>query len=284
MSKKIKQNIKNLISSKNIYRYMYYLKFKRLPNLKNPTKFSEKIQYLKLYGNLERYNKYVDKYEIRNYVKEKIGDEYLNELIGVYESEKDIDFEILPNKFVIKSTHGCAQNIVCKDKQSLDINQTKIKIKEWLNTNYYFVTREPQYNNIKPRIIIEKYLQDKSGELMDYKFFCFNGKVDFIEIHQGRYGKHTVDFYDVQWNKMSLKDMNTQSDFILAKPKNLDTMVKISENLAEKFPFVRVDLYYVDDKIYFGELTFTPANGLKEFYPYEEDLRIANKIDLNKYL
>ena len=278
---KIKKNQKKTV--KDVCFEKYYEKLKEYPNIDNPTTFGDKIQWIKINADLKKFQKYADKYEVREYIEQKIGKDYLIDLIDVYENVDDINFEKLPKQFVLKGTHGSGYNIVVKDKAKLNINIAKYKLNYWLNENFYEVSKESQYKYIKPRIVCEKFIQDKNGDLKDYKIFCFNGSPKYIEIHHDRVSKK-LDYYDTEWNKMNLKSYGyEESENGVEKPKKLDEMLSIAKKLSEDFPFVRVDLYYVDDKIYFGELTLTPASGNERYIPIEQDMKIAQLIDLNAY-
>lgn len=195
----MKSIIKKFVPDRYMIEYMYYLTFNERPNLKNPKTFSEKINWIKIYGKLERFSNLVDKYEVRNYIKNTIGEQYLIGLIGIYDNPKDICFDKLPNRFVIKSTNGSGNNLICKDKNKLDVKETKDILSNWINCNFYKETREKQYKKCKPRIIIEEYIEDSSGQLKDYKFFCLGGKVRVIEVDIDRFGDARRDFYDCNW-------------------------------------------------------------------------------------
>lgn len=257
---------------------------KKIPNLKKPKTFPEKIQWIKFNGNLNKYKDLVDKYSVREYIKNKIGIEYLNEIYGIYDNAEQIDFEILPNKFVIKLNNGSGYNFICKDKKSLDKKDLINKLNKWIKIDFYKEHKEVQYKGIESKLLIEKYMEDETGELRDYKVFCFDGKPKFIQVDTSRFTNHFQDMYDIQWNKINLTFGYKSSNYIVEKPDKLKEMLYLSEKLSKDIPFVRVDFYYVNNKIYFGELTFTPQNGLISFEPKEKDLEIANMINLEKYL
>lgn len=250
--------------------------------LENPQTLLEKIQWIKLYGNLERFSKYVDKYEVRQYVKEQIGSQYLVPLIGVYQKVEEIDVKSLPNAFVMKATHGSNWNVVVKDKSKLDWPAACAKARKWLSKNYYKGSGERNYKPLKGRIIIESFLKDPSGDLMDYKFFCFHGKPAYIQVHGDRFRDHKSDLYDLEWKKLPCTFQYKHFAKPVEKPKRLTEMIKIAGKLAHRFPLVRVDLYYTNDHIYFGELTFTPGNGSKPL-TFEYDLKMGKLLDLTKY-
>lgn len=251
---------------------LYILRTKEIPNLKNPQNFNEKMTKLKLenYNKNEKVSILADKYEVRKYVEEKGYKNMLNELYGVYDNVEQIDFEGLPKKFAIKCTHGCAYNVICKDKEKLNIEDTKNKINKWMREKYGYATQELHYTKIKPRIIIEKYLCDENDKMpIDYKIYCFNGKAKCILVCSERDEKLKLSYYDLDWNRENFEKKNWSSKKEILKPDNLNEMIECAEKLSEGFPFVRVDLYDKDDKIVFGELTFTPACCCAPYYSNE---------------
>ena len=251
---------------------LYILRTKEIPNLKNPQNFNEKMTKLKLenYNKNEKVSILADKYEVRKYVEEKGYKNMLNELYGVYDNVEQIDFEGLPKKFAIKCTHGCAYNVICKDKEKLNIEDTKNKINKWMREKYGYATQELHYTKIKPRIIIEKYLCDENDKMpIDYKIYCFNGKAKCILVCSERDEKLKLSYYDLDWNRENFEKKNWSSKKEILKPDNLNEMIECAEKLSEGFPFVRVDLYDKDDKIVFGELTFTPACCCAPYYSKE---------------
>lgn len=287
MIKSILRNIHIFIrknSSDNLVITLDYIRnFKRFPNTKNPKSFSEKIYIIKKSDWLENKSRYVDKFLVREYIESELGKEYLTKLYGVYKSAEEIDFNKLPNRFVLKLNNGSGRNLIVKDKSILDIVQTKQMLSEWLKSNFYMKNREKQYKNVNQFIICEEYLEDSSGELRDYKFFCLGGKVRVIEVDIGRFTNIKRDFYDIYWNKLNLKKGVENSNIILKKPPKLEEMIKLAEKLSKDIELLRVDFYYVDDKIYFGELTFTPANGMTPFEPREKDIELASYVNLDEY-
>jgi hypothetical protein len=252
-------------------------------NLQNPKTFNEKLQWLKLYDKNPLYTNLVDKFEVRNFIENKLGKEYLIPIIDVYNKFDEIDFDSLPNQFVLKCTHDSGGLVICKDKKSLDIKAVKDKINKCLKRNYYYIHREWPYKNIKPRIICEEYMVDESGvELKDYKFMCFNGKVkcSFICLNRNSINGLNVDFYDMDWKPMPFERHYPKSGEEIKKPKNFDKMVVFAELLSKSFPFVRVDFYEVNGQLYFGELTFYPGSGLEEFTPEKYDELLGSWIKL----
>ncbi len=264
----------------------YFLRFGKFPNLKNPKTYNEKLQWLKLHDRNPEYTKMVDKYEVREYITEKIGEEYLIPLLGVWDSFDEIDFDKLPDQFVLKCTHDSGGLVICKDKSKLDIEEAKKKINKCLKTNYYWHGREWPYKNVKPRIIAEKYMVDdvmlESG-LTDYKFSCFNGDVDNVMLCLDRNSGDTkYYFFDREWNllRYNIRGKNAPEDFTLPKPSTMDKMFEIAKVLSEGFSYLRVDLYSCSDKIYFGELTFFPQSGFDANLLKETDELFGSKVRL----
>lgn len=242
----------------------YFLRNNCKPDLKNPKELSEKQLWLKLNYYKEDYGKFVDKYEVRNYVEEKIGKKYLNEIFNVYNKASQIDFDTLPNQFVLKATHGSGYNIIVENVKELDIKQTKKKLNQFLSQNYYHKFQEAIYKNVTPRIIAEKYISKTDKDLVvEYKFFCYHGEPKYIYAEKKESGNIQNSFYDLDWNKILPQKNNPtflKSSFI--KPANLYEMIEVAKKLSEEFIFLRVDLYAIGSKIIFGELTFFTGAGL----------------------
>lgn len=252
-------------------------------NLKEPKYYGEKIQWIKLYGKAERFTSFVDKYLVRNYVEEKIGNDYLPKLYKTYEDVDEINYDELPERFVLKLNNGSGGNIICKDKDLLDRELTNRKLRKLMKEKYYKYTKEPQYKNVKTMVICEEYLEDRKGQLIEYSLHCFDGNVKFIEVHTDRFNGYKENYYYPDWKETEFRGkLKAKSDYI-EKPENLEELIELGEILAHGFTYVRVDFNAVDNKLYFGELTFTPASGTEGFYPIEQDLEIAKMIDLNKY-
>ena len=261
------QHILKFIDDKNYSKIIYKIKMGKKLNLQNPQTFNEKIQWLKLNDRKDIYTTMVDKYEVKKYVADIIGEEYIIPTIGIYDKFEDIDFEKLPNQFVIKCTHDSGSAIICKDKQKFNIEECKKKIKKSLKTNYYYEFREWAYKNVKPRIIIEEFRQDdKLKDLIDYKIYCFNGECYYVMTCIDRNkGATKFIYFDRNWNlkKEFSNDGIKYGDSInIPKPQNLDKMFEFAEILSKNIPFVRVDFYEANGKLYFGEMTFYPSGGL----------------------
>lgn len=274
---------KHLISDERLIRKKFKKAVGREVELENPVKFNDKIQWLKLNWRDPLITKCADKYEVREFVKEKIGEEYLNELYAVYESVDEIDIEKLPKSFVLKGTHGSGFNIICKDKNKIDWSTEFKEMRRWLNINYYWKNREWAYKNIEPRIVCERYLTENGGNsLTDYKFYCFDGNPMYCQVIRGRDSNETMDFYDHEWNHMPFTGLRPlpNSSKHYKKPDKYDEMLEVAKILSEDFPFVRVDLYYVKMRIFFGELTFYPLGGFGKFTPEEWDVKLGNLLEL----
>ena len=255
-------------------------------DLENPQTYSEKLQWLKLYDRKDEYTKLVDKYEVKKIVAGKIGNKYIIPTIGVWNNFRDIDFEQLPNEFVLKCTHDSGGNVICKNKQEFDFKKAKAKINRCLKNNYYYQNREWPYKNVRPRIIAEKYMVDDSGyELKDYKFFCFNGeaKVMFIATDRSRTDTETkFDFYDMNFNHLALINGHPNNKKLIDKPSTFEEMKKLAECLSVGYPQVRVDFYEINGQVYFGEMTFYHWSGFKKFEPREWDKIFGDWIELPK--
>lgn len=247
---------------------LYIMRTHQIPHYKNPRNFNDKTMNLKMsYRNNDLIAECTDKYKVRKYVEKNNCEEILNKLYGVYENSDEINFNKLPHKFVLKCTHGCAYNIICKDKEKLDIEETKKKLKKWMREKYGWATGELHYTKIKPTIICEKYIQTKDDTLpMDYKFYCFYGECKGILVCSEREKNLKLNFYDTNWNELNYIKEYERGNEEIQKPKNLEKMIKYAEKLSKEFEFVRVDLYENDNNIIFGELTFTPACCCAPYY------------------
>ncbi|GMO60066.1 MAG: ATP-grasp fold amidoligase family protein [Termitinemataceae bacterium] len=239
-------------------------------NLKQPQYWTHKIQWIKLFDRNPLYTKCADKYAVREYISQTIGDTYLIPLLGVFKTFDEIDFSMLPEQFVLKCNHDSGSVIICKDKNSFDKEQARLKLQKALSINYCndYPHREWVYKNIPPCIVAEKYVSPSSGEeLRDYKFFCFNGEPKCLYVSEIGMHEPKVTFYDLDWNEMPVSTGYEKLDHTAEKPNCFDEMLFVCRNVSKKMCFVRVDLYEVDGKIYFGELTFYPHAGYYPFSP-----------------
>lgn len=255
-------------------------------NLENPKSFNEKLQWLKLYDRNPLYTKLVDKYKVREYISEKIGEDYLIPLLGVWDDPEEIDFDSLPNKFVLKCNHNSGLGMcICTDKSKIDIKKVKNELKSGLAQNYYLNGREWPYKNVSRKIICEKYMTDETGKnLRDYKFYCFDGKPKIVGIYQDRNSdkETTGDFFDMNFEWVDLRFGMPNALNKPQKPQKFQEMIKIAEILSEGMPEVRVDLYISNNKIYFGELTFFDGGGFDKIEPLEWDYKLGSWIKLPK--
>lgn len=275
MIKKVKDMIPD-----GVYLKMKFKKSMGYPlNLKNPKTFNEKLQWLKLYNRDPEYTTMVDKYAAKKYIADKIGPEYIIPTLGVWDSFDDIDFDALPDQFVLKCTHDSGSYIICPNKNRLDIVSAKNKLETGLRNNFYWQSREWPYKNVQPRIIAEKFI---GYYPKDYKFFVFNGVIDSIMVCKDRDKGHpSFYFYDTDWKRMYYQHDKIEANDEIEKPKNLQTMIDIVKKLSVGFPHVRVDLYNVDGKVFFGEFTLFDQSGFDTDITYETDLMWGAKIDLS---
>lgn len=265
---------KGSVPAEEFLKIRYRSEFGKELNLECPETYTEKLQWLKLYDHRPEYTLMVDKFAVKQYVAERIGEEYVIPLLGVWERIEDIDFASLPEKFVLKTTHDSGGLVICKDKNELDIQKAIKKLTYFLNRRYYDYNREWPYKNVKPRIIAEQYMEDSTyRELRDYKFFTFGGVPKVLYIAQGRgKGEPTVaDFFDMDFNHLPFTIDHDTAEIPPEKPQNFELMKKLAAKLSEGTPQLRVDFYEVDGRVYFGEMTFFHCSGLAPFHPKEWD-------------
>ena len=264
---------------------LYKNRLRKKLNLESPKTYNEKIQWLKLYNRKKEYISMVDKYQVKEYVANKLGKEYIIPTIGVWDNFDDINFEDLPNQFVLKCTHDSGGIVICKDKNKLDIKSIRKKINHSLKRRYYKNTREWPYKGVKPRIIAEPYMVDENEkELKDYKFFTFNGKVKtmFIATDRNAETETCFDFFDENFNHLPFENGHPNAKKKIYKPKNFEYMIKLAEELSKDLIHARIDFYNINGKIYFGEITFFHWSGLKKFVPEEWDYKFGEWINLPK--
>lgn len=266
---------KGFLSDRIYISLLYFFSFGKFPNLKKPRSFNENICKLIL-GDDSNYYIYTDKYLVRDYVTETIGTEYLVPNLGVFKTVEDIDFSTFPTKFVLKSTHSSGQNIVIRDKATLDIERIKKCFSVWLKQNYYYCGREKNYKLIQPRIIVDQYLPLEEDNYSEFKIFCFKGIPKFIQLNKEINGKRYSDIYDIDWNRLPVMYGYPNIPYIIDKPLNLNKLLILAEKLSYRFLFVRVDLYSNEEKVYFSELTFHPGGGGVPFSPNSFDLIFGN--------
>lgn len=294
MIKKIILHLKWMLAQKGFFdswtdeRYLrltYRLMIGKKLNLNNPQTFNEKLQWLKIHDRNYQYTNLVDKIEAKKIVGKVIGEEYIIPTLEICDSFDEIDWEKLPNRFIIKCNHNSGGVIVVNDKKDLDKDSLRTHFNKLLKKNYYYNGREYPYKNIKPKIMIEENIQNANTkkQIDDYKLMCFNGKVKCSFVCSNRDSKEglCVNFYDEDWNPMPFERHYPKNKREFPKPKEYNKMVELAEKLSKNIPFVRVDFYVVNDKIYFGELTFYPGSGMEEFTPDEWDYILGTWLDIS---
>lgn len=272
------------IPDKPFLKLMFRVKMGQKLNLQDPKKFSEKLQWLKLYDRKPVYTQMVDKIEAKNYVASRLGKEYIVPTLGVWDQFEDIDFDKLPNQFVIKCTHDSGGLVVCRDKSKLDKEAARKKIEHGMATNFYKHGREWPYKNVKPRILAEEFLDAIADKgMVDYKFYCFNGEPKFLYVSQGLEDHSTarISFVSFKWeiepfHRSDFKDFEE----LPPKPAGFEEMLELSKKLSKDIPFLRVDFYDVNGKVYFGEMTFFPGAGVTKLDPPKYDEILGSWIKL----
>lgn len=274
----------NFISDEKMLKILFRYNLKKSLNLENPQTYNEKLQWLKLYNRNLNYTNLVDKVEVKKYVSDIIGDNYVIPTLGVWNSFDDIEFEKLPNEFVLKCTHDSGGIVICKDKKKFNKEKARKKLNKSLNSSFFWLSREWPYKNIKPRIIAEKFISSKVDEdLKDYKFFCFSGKVKalYVASDRGNIKEETkFDFFDENFNRLPFTNGYPNSLIDIEKPSRFELMKSLAEKLGVGFPHVRIDFYEVDGQILFGEMTFYHMSGLAPFNPEEWDQKFGAWLEL----
>ena len=271
------------IPDKQMLMLQYYIKHKRKLNLKNPKRYTEKLQWYKLYYRNPLMTQCVDKYQVRKYITSKGLEYILTPLLNVYNSIDDVDWDELPQKFALKTTNGSGTNYFCKDKYAIKIDEIKTQFKDFFVQSNTSAGREWVYGKCEPKIIVEELLEDdsqKDNSICDYKFMCFNGKPEYIVYDVDRFTNHKRNIYDTNWKNLNVASDCPCSENKIAPPENLDKMLEIAKVLSEDFPAVRVDLYSIKGKIYFGELTFFPWSGYVQYTPDQFDFDAGEKFIL----
>lgn len=275
-----------LFPDKQYLQMMYWLHLGRKLNLKNPKTFNEKLQWLKLYNHKPEYTIMVDKVKAKEYVAKLIGEEHIIPTLGVWDDPDDIDFDALPDQFVLKCNHNSGTGMcICRDKSKLDIEKVKAELRKGLKENYYMRWREWPYKNVPRKILAEKFMVDESGtELKDYKIFCFNGEPRYCQVISDRNTDEKIDFYDMHWKRLvglvGLNDKVHNSEYAIPCPESFEDMKQMASLLAKSIPFSRIDFYEIKHQAYFGEITFFPATGFGNFNPREWNVKMGDMITL----
>lgn len=280
------KNLLKILPDKLYLQLMYFKHFRKFINFNNPKSFNEKIQFLKLKYRSNELTEMADKYKVKQYVSQLIGNEYVIPTLGVWNTIEEINFDELPEKFVLKCNNDSGGVVICKDKRALNIEETKKFLNSRLNNNGFWYGREWPYKNIKPCIIAEKYMENNGqNELIDYKFFCFNGQPKVVLVCSERFASNNMckTYFDEDWNLLNIMEANHRTDKEQKKPQSFEKMKTISQKLAKDMPFVRIDFYEIEGKLYFGEITFFPASGLEKFKPEKWNNIFGDMIDISKY-
>ena len=280
------KNLLKILPDKLYLQLMYFKHFRKFINFNNPKNFNEKIQYLKLKYRSNELTEMADKYKVKQYVSKLIGNEYVIPTLGVWSTTEEINFNELPKKFVLKCNNDSGGVVICKDKQALNIEETKKFLNSRLNNNGFWYGREWPYRNVKPCIIAEKYMENNGqNELIDYKFFCFNGQPKVVLVCSERFASNNMckTYFDENWNLLNIMEANHRIDKEQKKPQSFEKMKTISQKLAKGMPFVRIDFYEIEGSLYFGEITFFPASGLEKFKPEKWNNIFGDMIDISKY-
>ncbi|OME27917.1 carbonic anhydrase [Paenibacillus odorifer] len=254
--------------------------------MKNPVRYSEKLQWYKLNYRNPLMTQCADKYSVREYIESKGLKDILNKVYALYNNVDEINIDLLPQKFVMKTTNGSGTNFFCKDKTKFLLKDAKQSLAEWMKRDNFSSGREWSYKNIVPRIIVEEYLEDNDNPfdgINDYKFLCFNGKAEYIVLDVDRQIDHKRNIYDTDWNFIDVNTDHANFGDCVLKPDGLEEMLRVANLLAKDFPFVRVDLYWIKGRVYFGELTFYPWTGYVNFTPDEFDFILGDQLKLSEY-
>lgn len=280
---KLFRKLSRLIPDRIYLQIVYFKHFRRFINFNNPKTFNEKIHGIKLNYRNEEYTKLVDKYRVKQYITKLIGEEYVIPTLGVWNNVDDIDFKSLPEKFVLKCNNDSGGIVICKNKKDFDEAKAKSFLKERLKNNGYWYGREWPYKNVKPCIIAEKYMEDSiSKDIKDYKFFCFNGSMEFFDIDIDRFIEHRANYYDRNGNFLPFGKTYCPPDYTkkIEMPKNLDKMIELAETISHNTVLSRIDFYEIDGQVYFGEITFYPGSGFSPFTDEKWDYKLGDMIDL----
>ena len=271
------------LSDSTFLKINYWLNFGRRLNLKDPIVFNEKLQWLKLYDRRPEYVTMVDKIAVKDYVAKRIGSEYIIPTLGIWDRPEDVDWDLLPNQFVIKWNHDSGSIVICKDKQNFDKEEAIKKLQYGAKVNGFWYGREWPYKNVKPQLLAEKYMEDETGELKDYKWFCFDGKARCLFIASDRQKKDVdtkFDFFDTNFVHLPFTNGHPNSTGVIEKPKSFEKMKELAEKLSQGYPHLRVDFYDIKGHLYFGEFTLYHWSGLVPFEPETWDYTFGSWLNL----
>lgn len=278
----LNNGILNWLSDEKYLKYRFRICMGNTLNIDNPVSFNEKLQWLKLNDRKPIYTMFVDKYEVKKYVARTIGEEYIIPTYGVWEHFDDIDFDSLPRQFVLKCTHDSGGIILVKNKQEFNRKSARRKIERCLRKNFYYVGREWPYKNVKPRIIAEKYMEEKNqSQIYDYKIFNFDGEPKIIQVDYDRFKSHKRNLYNTNWDYIKATiEFPTDENRVISKPQSLNEMLVLARKLSKNIPHVRTDFYEIDGHVYFGELTFYHGSGFERFTPESFGVELGKMLKL----
>lgn len=279
------RKVGRLVPDEPYLKIMFKILMGKKLNLNSPKTFCEKLQWLKLYDRRPEYVKMVDKYAVKEYVAGIVGEEYIIPTLGVWDRPEDIDWDSLPDQFVLKCTHDSGGLVICKDKSKLDKEAAIKKLNHGLKQDYYKVWREWPYKNVPKRIIGEKYISPAAEvkDLPDYKWYCFDGKPVYCQVIQNRSTQETIDFFDTEWNHQDFIGLNkdaVHSSVIPERPNDLEEQIRLARHLAKDMPYSRIDLFHTDENTYFGEITLYPASGFGRFIPEQYERMLGEMLHL----
>lgn len=277
----LKEKFVNFIDDKKYLELRFKKRMGYIPDFDNPKTFNEKINWLKLHDHKPEYTIMADKFGVKEFIDKTIGQEYVIPLLGVWEDFDDINFDLLPNQFVLKCTHDSGSVVICRDKGTFDYQNARIRLEKRLKMNYFWPDREWVYRGIKQQIIAEKYVSDGNDSLIPYKIFNFKGKPEIIQVIQGdKTSEESIDYYDTKWNLLDLHQNFPNSSKHIPKPKELGRILELSSKLSKGIPFVRTDFYIIDGHVFFSEFTFYSDSGAERFYPDHWDKDLGDLIDI----
>lgn len=269
------------MSDRSFSRFQYFWNHFHFPNLEEPTGFNEKIIWLKLHYRDPLLKVCADKFQVRDYVAQTLDESFLIPLVAVWESPDDIDEATLPDRCILKATHGSGWNVVYKRHDKTEFGAVREQLRQWLAMDFYEVGREWCYKEISPRILCESFLSGPDGDSpWDYKLFCYHGEPKFVQVDYNRFGKHTRALYDTHWKRLNCSLEYPAHRIDTDRPAALGLMLEASRKLSQPFPFCRVDFYEVSGRVYFGELTFYPGKGVERFRPRDYDYVFGAPLDI----
>jgi len=279
-----RSKVSHILPDKMYLKIQYYMNIGKKLNIKDPETFNEKLQWLKLYNRNPLFTEMVDKYAVRSFISEKIGEKHLIPLIGAWDRADEIDFDTLPQQFVLKCNHDSGSVVICKNKDALDVDAVVKKLNKKLSRDMFYWSREWPYKNIKRKVICEEYMQDQSFDVLNvFKILNFNNGEQIIQVIQNdKTRDESIDYFDSQWTRLDMRQNFPNSKVPLKKPETLETMLALAKKLSEGFPFLRTDFYEINGQVYFSEFTFFSDAGMCKFTPSDWDMELGNRMDITK--